>query len=69
MQLIYFSAQNRPFKIDFKPFLFVRYINYCWKCGYPINEDKYNSRRKCSICGGYHCPHCGECLCGFNNKN
>lgn len=46
-----------------------RYINYCWKCGYPINEDKYNSRRKCSICGGYHCPHCGECLCGFNNKN
>lgn len=60
----YYKMQDRGNK-DSKN---ARYINYCWNCKYPINEDIHTSKRKCSKCGGYHCSHCGACLCGLDTK-
>jgi hypothetical protein len=37
-------------------------IKHCWACKELIKI----SDKKCSICKGYFCTHCGVCLCGYN---
>lgn len=44
-----------------------RYVNHCWNCGTPIDEDWYKSSAKCSKCGFFKCRKCGKCFCDDKN--